>query len=153
MRTALTLAIAVLALILFGAVSSVRAADLVGGTLSAGGHEAIVTSHATMPVLVTVAGEAVSADPATFTLEPGASRHVTLTGTTDAGMLSALLQAVPVPGADSASVTLTVNLGMARVPATFPWGIAWALLALAGLALLAVRLRPWQFRISRKEGI
>jgi hypothetical protein len=107
---------------LFAAAGVASAADpLIGGKLTAYGDHAVVVSQATMPVAVTMAGESVTATPQRFTLSPGQSVRVALSGPAE-GSLSAHLSALGSPGTgDVASVTLQVTL-KAPPPPEPPYG-------------------------------
>lgn len=147
-RAALTL-VTILGFALAGASTVGAAGELIGGTLSVSPKEVILTSTSTIPVGVTMTTEGpFSVIPAAFDMAPGASQAMTVTG--DArGRVSATLHVLSVQSGDTASVTLTAGMPDARAPFNpLPIGLALLILCAAGLTLL--RLRPWQYTITRK---
>lgn len=138
-----------------GAVSA-ASPDLIGGKLTAGTTTVTLTSQATIPVMVSMHPDGpFTLDRTTFTLDPGETVTIAISGSAT-GRVSATLRAlVPPVGGELASVTLEVAFA-APVPAapSAPADLPIVLLGAATLILvglvLALRwLRPWRWRIVR----
>lgn len=134
--------------------ASVRAAEptpvpTVGGALSVANRTITITSRGNVPARIAMSATDVSVAQVAFTLDPGASRDVAYTGPVK-GSVSATFTALSATG-ESGSATLTVNLIPGKAPPPqpdfTPLGLGAA--AVLALALLARRLRPWQWRITR----
>jgi hypothetical protein len=148
--TATILAVLSIAL---GAAGAVRGADpTVGGTLSADRNTITVFSNGNVPAHVYMSAEFVTLSEADFELLPGEQHSLTFTGKA-VGYVKALYVAVPVGGTESGTVELAIGLEPTRLAPvmdlTVPFGIGLTLLA---LIFIALRVKPWQWRIYRSTG-
>lgn len=149
-------ALIVLAGLALAGATGLRAASpspvpIIGGDLNAYTDRVVVTSRSTFPVSVTVTPEAedVTVTPSAFRLDPGESIELTVEG--DArGMVAAKMESIrPAGEGDTSGVTLEVAFPAPLKPSP-PW--PWIVASIVGLIVLSValmRLRPWEWRVTR----
>lgn len=143
------------ALAIVGAAGALAAEPALGGKVSAGGRTVSVLNQG-VPAVITLSASSplVSLADTTFTLASGETAETTFAGPPE-GLISAhfvtVEQATGNAMSDSTSVVVSVGLHPARpyspAPDYTPIGIG--ALCLLALAFVALRVKPWRFRLTR----
>lgn len=155
----LTAAVVAAALVTFVVAGAVLAASpaptdvpTVGGTLSAAGKTIEVYSNGNVPAHVTMSATDVTLSETEFDLLPGETHTLTFSGAKATGTVSALYTTIArFANGESGSAKLTLALAPFKAPPVnlLPYVLVGLLVALA-LVLALRRLRPWEWRITRK---
>ena len=142
---------AILAIALAGGSASAASPEVgtVGGRLAAVDHTVTVTSQGTLPVRVTMSAEVVDLTLDSFDLQPGETRELSFTGDPVGRVYATFSTRTTADASDSNSLTLSVGLKPYTPP--FDWTPVGLLILLStACVLVALRVRPWEFRLARR---